>query len=206
MFCPKCKAEYRPEFTVCSDCNVSLVSELPEATSEDTKQLPDMVNLYSPNNGGRNERMSNLFEPQGNCPHCGSSQMEYYGFTYGGLHYYFRCLTCHRFTEYRISYTRMLAISIVTLALLIFLISVTVSTIGVNPIIAIIFWFICLILFGIRSKYRWYGFKTIAITELPKDLFIMRAPKKRTRLLIIGVLLIILLAYAGIIIFNSMQQ
>jgi hypothetical protein len=30
MFCPECKAEYRPGFTHCSDCDVDLVEELPE--------------------------------------------------------------------------------------------------------------------------------------------------------------------------------
>ena len=30
MFCPKCKAEYRPGFTRCSDCGVDLVDRLPE--------------------------------------------------------------------------------------------------------------------------------------------------------------------------------
>ena len=32
MFCPQCKAEYRPGFTVCADCDVPLVWQLP-ATS-----------------------------------------------------------------------------------------------------------------------------------------------------------------------------
>jgi hypothetical protein len=31
VFCPKCKSEYRPGFTVCSDCHVQLVSELSQA-------------------------------------------------------------------------------------------------------------------------------------------------------------------------------
>jgi len=31
MFCPKCKAEYRPGFSHCSDCDVDLVKELPES-------------------------------------------------------------------------------------------------------------------------------------------------------------------------------
>jgi len=31
MFCPECKAEYRPGFTRCADCDVDLVANLPEA-------------------------------------------------------------------------------------------------------------------------------------------------------------------------------
>jgi hypothetical protein len=30
MFCPQCKAEYRPGFNYCSDCDVDLVERLPE--------------------------------------------------------------------------------------------------------------------------------------------------------------------------------
>ena len=33
MFCPQCKAEYRPGFTRCADCKVELVDQLPEAPS-----------------------------------------------------------------------------------------------------------------------------------------------------------------------------
>src|SRR2546426_2725108 len=29
MFCPRCRAEYRAGFTLCSDCNIELVDELP---------------------------------------------------------------------------------------------------------------------------------------------------------------------------------
>ena len=46
MFCPICKAEYRPGFTHCSDCNAELVSEL---LSDRPKEVHDMVTLYSPN-------------------------------------------------------------------------------------------------------------------------------------------------------------
>jgi hypothetical protein len=35
MFCPKCKAEYRPGFTRCSDCEVDLVEALPKKPSFD---------------------------------------------------------------------------------------------------------------------------------------------------------------------------
>jgi hypothetical protein len=31
MFCPECKAEYRPGFTRCSDCDTNLVEQLPES-------------------------------------------------------------------------------------------------------------------------------------------------------------------------------
>jgi hypothetical protein len=31
MYCPQCKAEYRPGFARCSDCDVDLVDQLPEA-------------------------------------------------------------------------------------------------------------------------------------------------------------------------------
>ncbi len=34
MFCPCCKAEYRPGFTRCADCDVELVWELPKAAIE----------------------------------------------------------------------------------------------------------------------------------------------------------------------------
>jgi hypothetical protein len=35
MFCPDCGAEYRPEFSECADCGVSLVVNLPAEESPD---------------------------------------------------------------------------------------------------------------------------------------------------------------------------
>src|SRR5689334_10167883 len=32
MFCPQCKAEYRPGFSRCTDCGVNLVEHLPESS------------------------------------------------------------------------------------------------------------------------------------------------------------------------------
>jgi len=34
MFCPECRAEYRPGFTRCSDCDVELVNEI---SGQDTR-------------------------------------------------------------------------------------------------------------------------------------------------------------------------
>jgi hypothetical protein len=48
MFCPKCKTEYREGFSVCADCNVDLVRELPpEPTPEYIKYEQIMV-TYNP--------------------------------------------------------------------------------------------------------------------------------------------------------------
>jgi hypothetical protein len=34
MFCPECRAEYRPGFAHCTDCNVPLVEHLPETRND----------------------------------------------------------------------------------------------------------------------------------------------------------------------------
>src|SRR6266478_7879089 len=39
MFCPECRAEYRPGFTRCADCNVDLVRELPVELSGTERAL-----------------------------------------------------------------------------------------------------------------------------------------------------------------------
>jgi hypothetical protein len=40
MFCPQCRAEYRPGFTHCTDCDVDLVEALPASETEVSKTLP----------------------------------------------------------------------------------------------------------------------------------------------------------------------
>jgi predicted amidophosphoribosyltransferase len=40
MFCPQCKAEYRPGATHCSDCDVELVEELSESDNSSENELP----------------------------------------------------------------------------------------------------------------------------------------------------------------------
>jgi len=39
MFCPECRAEHRPSFTRCADCDVDLVQELPVGLSGTEKTL-----------------------------------------------------------------------------------------------------------------------------------------------------------------------
>ncbi len=48
LFCPKCKSEYREGFTTCSDCNVSLVSELPPESDPDFVEYQEVLSTNSP--------------------------------------------------------------------------------------------------------------------------------------------------------------
>jgi hypothetical protein len=39
MFCPQCRAEYRPGFTRCSDCDLDLVEELSQSTNSNAETM-----------------------------------------------------------------------------------------------------------------------------------------------------------------------
>ena|SRR5580765_206475 len=47
MYCPRCRAEYRPAFEKCSDCGVDLVEELPPTSPQDPEarenERPDLA-------------------------------------------------------------------------------------------------------------------------------------------------------------------
>ncbi len=48
MFCPKCKSEYRRGFTICSDCDVSLVYELPSEAEPEYIEYEKILATNSP--------------------------------------------------------------------------------------------------------------------------------------------------------------
>jgi hypothetical protein len=50
MFCPKCKNEYREEFTHCADCGISLVNELPKEEPKNKLEYVDLVEVLRTNN------------------------------------------------------------------------------------------------------------------------------------------------------------
>lgn len=48
MFCPKCSAEYREGFYVCSDCNVDLVDVVTPAPEPEFVNLKEVLATYNP--------------------------------------------------------------------------------------------------------------------------------------------------------------
>ena len=113
------------------------------------------------------------------CSHCNSSEMEYYGFIIGGLHYYFMCQQCHNFTEYRLSIKNMLIIYSLVLAAMIFILGVALLLLDTNPSMSFLFFLASVIFYSVIAyKYRWQGFEKIALSHLPDDIWILRSPKE----------------------------
>jgi|SRR5208337_4320106 len=48
MFCPKCRAEYQPGYTKCSDCDIDLVPELPPLTPPEFLEFDEVLSTNSP--------------------------------------------------------------------------------------------------------------------------------------------------------------
>jgi len=63
-WCPKCKTEYRDEFSICSDCEIELVKEL-EPEKEEVYENDQEVFLMSVANDIEAEIIESLLETQG---------------------------------------------------------------------------------------------------------------------------------------------
>ena len=61
MFCPQCRSEYRPGFSQCSDCNVSLVSVLPP---EPEPEYIHFEKILATNNPGEIALIKSLLEEE----------------------------------------------------------------------------------------------------------------------------------------------
>lgn len=48
MWCPKCKAEYREGFTMCSRCEVDLVKELPQEPKPEYVEFKEVLTTFNP--------------------------------------------------------------------------------------------------------------------------------------------------------------
>ena len=151
--------------------------------------------------------MFDLASPQGNCPHCKSSKMEYYGFTFGGFHFYYKCIRCQKYTEYRIAFKNFLIMSSIILLMMVFSFAVPLSVLSRNSRLAILAFVGCVVLFSIVGyRYRWYFYEPIALQDLPTDLWVVRAVSRKARLIIVTIFIVALLAYTGIFIFNVIRE
>ncbi len=64
MFCPKCKSEYREGFTICADCNIPLVNELQEGTSQTVKEFINYEYILSSFNPGEIAFIKSILESE----------------------------------------------------------------------------------------------------------------------------------------------
>lgn len=62
MFCPKCRAEYREGFSVCSDCEIDLVEVLPEEEGPKFIDFKEVLATYNP---GDVALLKSLLESEG---------------------------------------------------------------------------------------------------------------------------------------------
>ncbi len=151
--------------------------------------------------------MSNPLIPSRNCPHCNSSRMEYYAFTLGWLHYYYKCSNCHKYTEYRYTLKKFLIINFFAFLIMAFITIPSILILGRNPLMAIMIFFPSILIYVIIGyKYRWYGSEKIALEDIPSDLGIFRAPNKKIRLIIVTVSIVSFLGYTVIFIINLLRQ
>jgi len=63
MFCPKCKSEYREGFYKCADCGVYLVSELPQASADESGD--EFVQVFSTYSQGEIAFIKSVLDGEG---------------------------------------------------------------------------------------------------------------------------------------------
>ena len=50
MYCPRCKSEYREGYTVCNECNIDLVSDLPDVNFIEKTSYREILRTVSKEN------------------------------------------------------------------------------------------------------------------------------------------------------------
>jgi hypothetical protein len=50
MFCPKCRTEYRPGFTMCADCGLTLVAELLPSPPKEPETPLSLITIFESSN------------------------------------------------------------------------------------------------------------------------------------------------------------
>ncbi len=50
MLCPKCRTEYRPGFTMCADCGLTLVAELPPNPPKEPETPLSLITIFESSN------------------------------------------------------------------------------------------------------------------------------------------------------------
>lgn len=148
------------------------------------------------------------------CAHCKSRNMRYYGGTFGGYHYYYRCSDCQKYTELYCSLKNMrimyfVLCLIMTLAVAVFLILLDIHS-GSSGL-TILYSFATMFLYAIFVyKYRWSAFEPIARENLPNDRLIIHVPGKRVSLIIVrviaGIFVAAFIAYVAIFLLNLARQ
>ncbi len=144
---------------------------------------------------------------KGNCPHCNSSEMEYYAFTLGGFHFYYKCRRCRKYIEYRITLKNFLIMNSIILLVMVFSFVIPLSVLYDHSKLAMLLFVASFLVFSIVGyRYRFYFYEAIALEDLQTDLWIIHAYRKKIRLLIGAIFTIVLLAYLGLFILNLIRQ
>jgi len=84
---------------------------------------------------------------------------------------------------------------------------ITYTLLESNPPIAFLFAYALFIMFLIFAyKYRFFGYKKIALSRLPDDPWILRSPRRKIRLIVVVTFIAVVSTYAGIIFVNLMRR